>query len=720
MKKIIIFIFLVLLTLSLASCEFPQFDFSGNTNDPTVEPTNGSNSNETLDNETENPSTNSGSSNNQENSGSSNSGSSSGSGSGNSSNSGSSSESGSGSSSNSGSSSGSGSGSSSDSGSTSGSGSSTDSGNTQAKFTISEPSFETRKITSIDEITMDDFFNLGNKVDIKIHITSTELNKLQKDFETGHKSEIYRLASKVVISLTNSGTTYKWEYENVGIRQKGNTSRTNIFDDNGDLYLNHYKLSFDETFNDPNMYDSTFINKYGNDTYADREFLGMSGLDFKWNKNYDATHIREVYANYLYRAAGVLAQHSGLSNFSIVQTDKKNKTSSFGLCTVYEPATKSFIKRSLKSDESYINMGDWKTEKAGTFGVPEVNYGDLYKCVYGANLTNSSVSGNNIGISNISGTYIPLYDRKTNKDVSYNDILLRNAVSAISSGDYNRISQYVDLEYLAISEAVGYFVGNPDSMRYNMNNYMIYMRRTDGKMVFIPIDSDRCFGITKDWNPRDAYMYTTPLDRKDSTGQNTISLLLNTILSNSDNDAKKLYLEYVDKLSKSTWLTNETFNKFYNMAKTSYSEHNFSLNDDNNNVSFGKYISNKLVSAGKVDNNNSGNNNSSANQTTDVYLVSTVNNWNATNQYKMTKVNDNTYTITISVTKLENDGNYIKFKFNNGGSDYSKIDWSINQSSGKLSLTGGSSYKYYDVKVGDVLTITINTSTLDVTIEKNK
>ena len=44
----------------------------------------------------------------------------------------------------------------------------------------------------------------------------------------------------------------------------------------------------------------------------------------------------------------------------------------------------------------------------------------------------------NIGISNINGTYIPLYDRKTNKDVAYNDTLLRNAVSAISSGNYDR------------------------------------------------------------------------------------------------------------------------------------------------------------------------------------------------------------------------------------------------------------------------------------------
>ena len=358
------------------------------------------------------------------------------------------------------------------------------------KFLISNPNFETRKIYSIDEVTMADFFNLGNRVDIKVSISNSELKKLQSDYETGKKSEIYRLASKVVITLTNYGNKYKWEFENVGIRQKGNTSRQNIINGDGKINMNHYKLSFDETFDDPLMYDSNFISKNGNQLYKDREFLGMSGLDFKWNKNYDQTHIREIYANYLYIASGVIAQHSGLSTFSLVETDKSNKETSMGLCTVYEPATKSLIKRSLKSEVEYVNMNDWATEKKGSYGVAGENYGDLYKCIYGANLTSSSISGTNIGVSNISGSYIPLYDRKTNKDADYNDTLLRNAVNAISSGNYEEISKYVDLEYLAISEAVGFVVGNPDSMRYNMNNFMIYMRRTDGKMIFIPIDSN--------------------------------------------------------------------------------------------------------------------------------------------------------------------------------------------------------------------------------------
>ena len=84
----------------------------------------------------------------------------------------------------------------------------------------------------------------------------------------------------------------------------------------------------------------------------------------------------------------------------------------------------------------------------------------------------------------------------------------------------------------------------------------------------------------------------------------------------------------------------------------------------------------------------------------------------------MTKLDEYTYTITLTVTKTEADGNYIKLKFNNGY-DYSKVDWTIDQNTGKLLLQKGSSYKYYGVYVGDLLTITINTNTLDVNIKKN-
>ena len=587
--------------------------------------------------------------------------------------------------------------------------------NEEKEFAISNPNFETRRIDNQSEITMDDFFNLGNTIDVKVTISDSEISKLQKDYEeyerTGAKTEVYRLATKVVIILTNFGNNYTWEFDNVGIRQKGNTSRTNI--SNGDyLNLNHYKLSFDETFDDISIYGESFVNKYGNPANSSREFLGMSGLDFKWNKNHDYTHIREIYANYLYRASGILVQHAGLSKFSFINSNS-GRTSSMGLCTVYEPATKSFIKRSLKSEVNYVNMGDWSTEKLGTYGVGGSNYGDLYKCKYPARLTN--VNGN-VGVGDLYGYNVPIYDRKTNKDVDYNDDLLKIASKAISTGNYDEISKYVDLEYLAISEAVGFVVGNPDSMRYNNNNYMIYMRKTDGKMVFIPIDSDRCFGITRDWNVKNGYMYTGMLDRDNSENNDTLSLLRDTILASGDNDSKKLYLDFCNKIKNSLWAQNSTFNTYFDMAKSSYSDESFTLDSAGDNYSFANYMSNKLNQIYPVTNNNG---DSNEEKIYNLYLQSTINNWGE-KPLKFERIEADTYQVKAIITRFESDGDYFKFKINDG-INYDTINWTLSNDLTSLIKYAEDlkSVRVYGGNVGETVVITINvkTNSASVTFE---
>ena len=182
---------------------------------------------------------------------------------------------------------------------------------------ILAPSFDVPRRSTINEFTYDDLFNLGNTVDIKVSVSDQELQKLQSDYETRYKSDIYRLADLVTINIINYGTTYTWKFENVGIRQKGNTSRQSIFGGGKELNLNHYKLSFDETFDDPAYYDAEFIAAHAAPLNATREFLGLTTIDLKWDKNNDNTHIREAYANYMYRACGVIVQHVGLSTFSI-------------------------------------------------------------------------------------------------------------------------------------------------------------------------------------------------------------------------------------------------------------------------------------------------------------------------------------------------------------------------------------------------------------------
>lgn len=244
-----------------------------------------------------------------------------------------------------------------------------DKNNNEKLLNFNAPNYETRKINSIDEVTSDDLFNIGNTVDISISISDEELNKLQDDYETGYKNDTYHVADSVTINLTNYEQTFTWNFNNVGIRQKGNTSRKDILK-NGEINTkNHFKLSFDETFDDVEKYSTSFIEemktKMDGEDYSEREFLGLDGLDFKWNRNEDTTYIKEIYCSYIYKAGGIIAQRIGLSTLSMIQKDNDNKSYSFGLCTIYEPAKKQLIKKSFQDNDKYLNAPTWKEEKRG-------------------------------------------------------------------------------------------------------------------------------------------------------------------------------------------------------------------------------------------------------------------------------------------------------------------------------------------------------------------
>ena len=177
---------------------------------------------------------------------------------------------------------------------------------TSSDIQLLAPDFTTRVIPNQDSVTYDDLFNLGNEVSISIDMEDSELQKLQEDLDYYYtdfdgnneadkrKIQLYRHCKSVTITLKNYDNTFSWTIEDVGIRQKGNTSRLWPIIENGKIAsLNHFKLSFDETFDD----EAYGVDKvdWSNDPAGyklrkDREFLGLTGLDLKWNKNYDATY----------------------------------------------------------------------------------------------------------------------------------------------------------------------------------------------------------------------------------------------------------------------------------------------------------------------------------------------------------------------------------------------------------------------------------------------
>ena len=624
-------------------------------------------------------------------------------------------------------------------------GSSSSEGTIKEKRSIKNPNFDTRIISSIDDVTYEDLFNLGNTVSISIDISKTELDKLASDENTGYKTEVYRRADRVTISLVNNGQKFTWSFDNVGIRQKGNTSRNDIYNDKGHLNYNHFKLSFDETFTDPELYDADYIATYGNLEYADRDFLGISGYDVKWNKCLDASYLREIYSSYLYRASGVIAQHIGLTTMKINQED--GYVNDFGLCTLFESASKSLIKRSLKDEGGFINMPTWKQENKGTYGVPDAKYGDYYKASWGvgegasnsgADMTLNSIAGSRIGIKNNSGTYIPTYERKTNTDATYNDDLLRTAITLFNKGTYNDISNVVDLEYLAVEEAVSYFVGNPDSLRNNYNNYQFYFRRTDGKMVIIPIDNDRYWGITNGYNPRgNGLKDIGPYDDKDSSNNKLRNpLLTKTILTNGT-ECNSLYTEFIKTILDSSWVNVETFNAYENKIKASYPTINVSSEEDKHNFTFENYINAKLVTTKKalgmkVENNTNDNEdevnlNVSISDVNRLELRGSFNSWGGNDeQCHFVKKDGDIYEASLTVystkNKVVNGTNISTFEIKIGTypNEWKPNDYSIDFANNKLIENKGNSIFPEAVKIGDKIVFRLNVETNEITYTINK
>ncbi len=463
------------------------------------------------------------------------------------------------------------------------------------------------------------------------------------------------------------------------------------------------------------------------ESYEDRDFLGLDGFDFKWNRNEDTTHIKEIYASYLYQAGGIIAQRVGLSNISMIQKDNGNKSYSFGLCTIYEPAKKQLIKKAFQNNESYLNAPTWKEEKKGTYGVSSVNYGDMYKCTWGVGegasntgspMTSSSILGRKVGVGNISGSYIPTYERKTNTDVEYDDSLLRNAFQTFESSSYSEIEKIVDMEYLAKVSAINYFIGNPDDYRYNYNNYMLYFRRVDGKMIIIPIDNDRVLGITKGMNFENGNTDSKPYSKNTYNGDQKNPLLLKTILSSNENTCKNNYTYTLNSLISSPWASLETFNTFMGVAKETYSDYSFGTS--NENMSIDTYLSKKVSTI-----KNALNIDDPTGDTTvydDLYIVGNFNDWGNYStsdlaKYKFNYDGEYNYSLTIDITKsLDNDT--LQFKVNAGQQNWSSIDWSFNEDLTKLKKEKSSNAKLQNVKEGDRVSIKFNTNTLVAEIKK--
>ena len=399
-----------------------------------------------------------------------------------------------------------------------------------------------------------DFFNIENQIKLRIDIKKEELEKLDLDYQQGNK-ESYRICN---LDIYLNGLIF--HYEQVGIRQKGNSSRGAILDDEGKIYLRHYKLSFSETFDDEFREDPMEWKDEQALAYReDRTFFGLEKLNIRWNRNAEKTYIREYYAFETYRANGVLAPHT---NPMQVEMKIDNQIENLGVYLGVEDINKDFIKRNLASQ---LTGGDlyklgWTSEGAKLDKIDDRLFG-VEKQV------KSNGKFNQIGYC---------YDLKTNKKKSTHEAI-KNFIQKIQKTSvqdfYTFFHTDFDYDTMISYLSVSYLLGDPDDLRGNFNNTYLYFIPNTNQAVIIPTDNDRVLGSTGgSGNPtRHHGAKNNPFDAQTGYSLNDMPLFTKSIFEFGNNQIQKDYLDRIKEIIDAKWMDIDTFKKYYNQAAKNYS-----------------------------------------------------------------------------------------------------------------------------------------------------
>lgn len=433
-----------------------------------------------------------------------------------------------------------------------------------------------------EETLYNAFFSYTNKIEIELKFTNQAIYNLAKygtsyDF---NKEEMYHPCN-ATITINGASKTF----EGVGARMKGNTSRygdfvnqNGRFDKQTDRWC-HYKLSFNQLFEDNDYYTPTFENELAKTERKDRRFGTMKKIDFKWNKNFDYSYTKEAYANDCLRDAGLIAQHTNLIKLTV----KSDSDSYEDTYLAMEAIDKQMLKRFMSKNESK---------------------GNLYKCKWPVELKESD----DIGVETAEHT--PMYTLKTNEDVMNNDVLV-NALRVINTAGSaedikEELESVMDIDYFLRYSAAMWVIGNPDDMRNGTNNTYVYFNSVNNKLVVIPYDNDRCFGIKQDWaiDTENVPYYTTKRVSQDRAW-NENNLLWRTIINETSDvmysdyypvitEWQNQYKVYVKEYALK-YLDNAKYDAF--TKQFPYSLKNTS-NPGGSNITFAQYANAKLHTDG--------------------------------------------------------------------------------------------------------------------------
>lgn len=405
--------------------------------------------------------------------------------------------------------------------------------------------------TPEEETLYQQLFDSEHQIQLNLRMSDEELAKLQQDYEKyssrGSKSPIYRMADLDVTITDPEGNVATYTIEQVGVRMKGNTSRTSFYNEKDGIYnLIHFKISFQETFDKEEYYGNDALvwsDDESREARKNRTFATLEKMDLRWNKCNDSTYIREHYAFEMFRENGVLAPRTGLASMDWAGLH-------MGVFTIYEPVDKVFLNRNLPKQQQG---------------------GDLYKCgwtSHGADFT----AVDSIGVEDEYKGQFYAYDLKTNKKKSDHSSLIQ-FITDLNSGNVTKESfaELVDIDNFLSFAAVTYLLGNPDDARNNYNNFYIYFPPEGGCML-IPTDYDRCLGITHEWDPTgNAVTTDDPFGMTMATGNHQQSPLYLYSICQGGYYMEE-YARKLQEIAQSQWLTPAYFESIFTQAKALYGD----------------------------------------------------------------------------------------------------------------------------------------------------
>lgn len=316
-------------------------------------------------------------------------------------------------------------------------------------------------------------FDDDNEKSFTLEVTTTEFYKLDQ-YMIEYRNQFGDLKTDAVVQgkLIYRDTQGELEIDQVAWRTRGNTSRTRMIDNEGNLRPVSYKVYFDK----PLYLES---GSEAEKNIKKREVFGMTELNFKFNRNEDPTYVSEKYSYDLFNAYGVFAPKITHAKMYL----KVGSVTHFlGIYNVIESIDQSFL----------------------TKRFPNEDQGNLYKVLwqqFGPASLELGYDPRAIGIKDEASHYFPSYDLKTNKKTNdTSDIVTFMEMINTLEGSYFKtyIEANFDVDRLLRLLAIGVLLGNPDDYRAMGNNYYLYRNDITGKWTMIPYDYDH--GLGQGWD----------------------------------------------------------------------------------------------------------------------------------------------------------------------------------------------------------------------------